>query len=99
MKVKELDNRDHNTTWVWTGENNFVEVNPVELFQNMVENCYNDDMAFLVSVLVQFMEQDMEYHMDNELDIRDTKHNYIKSFAYYLKKMSDHLDNLEDEED
>lgn len=36
--VQSIDNRDPSTTWLWIGDD-YVEVNPFELIENMVENC------------------------------------------------------------
>lgn len=79
----EYDNRDTRTTTI----NNAIDVDPVELMGNMVENCYNDDMLFLFNMLVQFMEQDLEYHVDNDLDIHETREDYIEKFRNYLDGM------------
>jgi hypothetical protein len=38
IKVDEVDNRDSRTTWLWIG-NDYVEVDPVDLIENMLENC------------------------------------------------------------
>ena len=37
----EIDNRDSRTTWLWIGGygNEYLEVDPVELIENMIENC------------------------------------------------------------
>lgn len=79
----EIDNRDPSTTWIATT----IEVDPGELMGNMIENCYNDDMLFLFTVFQQFMEQDLEFHIDNDEDIKDTRHDYIESFRDYLTGM------------
>ena len=42
LKVEYLDNRDPGTTWLIiedTEDQDYVEVNPFELIENMVENC------------------------------------------------------------
>ena len=39
--IGDVDNRDTNTTWLWldgTATPSYVEVDPVELFLNMLEN-------------------------------------------------------------
>ena len=38
VEVTELDNRDTRTTWLWIGDD-YIEVDPVELIQNVIENC------------------------------------------------------------
>ena len=40
----ELDNRDQNCTWLHLPDGTVVEVDPVELFRNMLENAnvYDD---------------------------------------------------------
>lgn len=37
-EVQSIDNRDPATTWLWITDD-YVEVNPFELIENMVENC------------------------------------------------------------
>jgi hypothetical protein len=41
----EVDNRDQRTTWLWIGGygNQYLEVDPIELIENMVENCIDDE--------------------------------------------------------
>lgn len=77
------DNRDCNTTTI----NNAIDVDPVDLMGNMIENCYNDDMLFLFNMFVQFMNQDLEYHMDIEQDIHETREDYIVKFRDYLTSL------------
>ena len=36
--VASVDNRDYRTTWLWIGRD-YVEVDPVDLFTNMIDNC------------------------------------------------------------
>lgn len=37
-----MDNRDQNTTWLWLNETDYVEVDPADLYRNMVENCFEE---------------------------------------------------------
>lgn len=40
-----IDNRDDHTTWLWPagyGVGSYVEVDPFDLFENMLVNCYED---------------------------------------------------------
>jgi len=36
--VVELDNRDQSETWLWLEDGSRVEVDPIELFENLLEN-------------------------------------------------------------
>ena len=36
--VLEVDNRDDRTTWLWLAGNKYVEVDPTDLYENMLEN-------------------------------------------------------------
>ncbi len=36
--VVEVDNRDRATTWLWISKSDYVEVNPTDLMNNMLEN-------------------------------------------------------------
>ncbi len=38
-EVTEVDNRDSRTTWLWISSNQYIEVDPIDLIKNMVENC------------------------------------------------------------
>ncbi len=39
-RVDLVDNRDARTTWLWIdGETRFIEVDPIDLLVNMIENC------------------------------------------------------------
>ncbi len=38
-EVESVDSRDDRTTWLWLNDGEFVEVDPVELHANMLENC------------------------------------------------------------
>ncbi len=40
VAITEWDNRDPATTWLWIDKVRYIEVNPVELIANMVENCH-----------------------------------------------------------
>lgn len=55
--VRETDNRDTNTTWLWldgTSTPSYVEVDPIDLFVNMVDNLDPDDKDEVIErVLLQ----------------------------------------------
>ena len=36
--VIEVDNRDSRTTWLWINQTEYVEIDPVALMNNMLEN-------------------------------------------------------------
>ncbi len=36
--VVEVDNRDSRTTWLWIGVSDYVEIDPIDLLENMLEN-------------------------------------------------------------
>jgi hypothetical protein len=38
VEVESTDNRDVNTTWLWIEPNAYVEVDPVDLLLNALEN-------------------------------------------------------------
>ncbi|MEE8599428.1 MAG: hypothetical protein V3S69_08010 [Dehalococcoidales bacterium] len=39
VPITETDNRDSGTTWLWISWEDYIEVNPVELINNVIENC------------------------------------------------------------
>lgn len=38
LEIKEIDNRDEVTTWLWIDDGHYIEVNPRELLHNAHEN-------------------------------------------------------------
>jgi hypothetical protein len=38
IPILDTDNRDDSTTWLWINQREYVEVNPKELMENMIEN-------------------------------------------------------------
>jgi len=42
VPIKSVDNRDERTTWLWLNELQYVEVDPVDIYNNMLENCQED---------------------------------------------------------
>ena len=85
MSISELDNRDQGATWIWLPDirqNSYVEVDPGELYGNMIENCYNEDILFLFKRFqVYLAEQDS----DNVKDDVSTDH--IAKFRDWLTDM------------
>ncbi len=39
QEVVQVDNRDPGATWLWLSLSDFVEIDPVDLVENMIENC------------------------------------------------------------
>ncbi len=46
-EVIEVDNRDERTTWLWISRSDYIEVDPVDLIGNMIENCRPEPMNLL----------------------------------------------------
>ena len=38
-----VDNRDPRTTWLWISPTEYIEVDPINLVTNMVENCFEPE--------------------------------------------------------
>lgn len=38
VEVKEVDNRDFRTTWLWIDDDHYIEVDPLELLENAIDN-------------------------------------------------------------
>ena len=38
-EVRRVDSRDDHTTWLWISDDEYIEVDPVELHHNMLMNC------------------------------------------------------------
>ncbi len=41
VPITEWDNRDPSETWLWIDQHRYVCVDPVEMIENMIENCCN----------------------------------------------------------
>ena len=80
LHVKQLDNRDSRTTWLWLDSLMYIEVDPVDLMRNMIENCYNEDMEFLFEQFERFLDK-VEEETD---DIKSERKTYLKPFAQFL---------------
>ena len=39
VDIKEWDNRDPSETWLWIDKHRYISVDPVEMIENMIENC------------------------------------------------------------
>lgn len=83
VDVTEVDNRDQGATWLWIGDD-YVEVDPVELISNMIENCYNEDVSFLFNRLNTYL-QDIDERFPDIKDDMDTDH--IVAFRDYLNNL------------
>jgi len=49
-KVVESDNRESDTTWLHLEDGTYIEVNPAELFSNMIENNVESKLLELMNV-------------------------------------------------
>ncbi len=38
LTIQRVDNRDTSTTWLWLNDTDYVEVDPLDLFDNAIEN-------------------------------------------------------------
>jgi len=50
--IVEIDNRDDRTTWLHLEDGSYVEVDPIELFINMLENNYPHKDEFVAKLEV-----------------------------------------------
>ena len=76
------DNRDMSETWLTLPDGTVVDVDPVELFKNALENCYSEGIShqsgtqFLVTVLDGYLDichQALKNDMDVD-DVLDVQH-------------------------
>lgn len=51
IEVQCVDNRDFRTTWVWIDDNKYVEIDPLDLVRNAIENLPEDEQAPLLDAL------------------------------------------------
>ena len=81
VTVTCTDNRDQGTTWLWINESEYVEVNPVDLMGNMIENCYNEDVLFLFEQFHRYLDK-----IDEETeDIKEERKTHLIPFAEFLQ--------------
>ncbi len=45
VEIVGYDNRDTNTTWLWISPTKYVEVDPTDLYNTMLDNRSNPDVA------------------------------------------------------
>ena len=81
--VQDVDNRDQRTTWLWITQD-YVEVDPIDLMENMIENCYNEDVLFLFERFRMYLD-----HLDDTVeDIKsDRSRDHIVQFRNHLNSL------------
>jgi len=57
VKIKETDNRDIYTTDVILENNTVVEINPINLFENMILNRDNEELELMFNKLVKKLKE------------------------------------------
>ena len=58
--IVKTDNRDPSTTWLHFADGSYVEVNPAELFSNMIENNTEPKMSEFFNIddeIAAFLER------------------------------------------
>jgi chemotaxis protein histidine kinase CheA len=45
VTILSTDNRDFRTTWLWIDNKRYVEVDPLDLLKNAIENCDEQEQA------------------------------------------------------
>lgn len=45
LEVVDTDNRDESTTTLTLSDGSTVDVNPIELVKNMIDNCFDSDVS------------------------------------------------------
>lgn len=51
VDIKSTDNRDPHTTWLWINDRQYVEVNPIELVYNVIENLPEEEQPELTKLI------------------------------------------------
>jgi len=51
VKVESVDNRDFRTTWLWLDGSHYVEVDPIDLVENAVENLPEEEQEHYSGLL------------------------------------------------
>ena len=57
VEIKETDNRDIYTTDVILENNTVVEINPINLFENMILNRDNEELELMFNKLVKKLKE------------------------------------------
>jgi len=81
--VQDVDNRDQRTTWLWITQD-YVEVDPIDLMENMIENCYNEDVLFLFERFRMYLD-----HLDDTVEVikSDRSRDHIVQFRNHLNSL------------
>jgi hypothetical protein len=83
-----IDNRDQMTTWLWiNGETEYIEVDPIELMTNMVENCHHVPFIDRESFLTHVMKRALEYA--DEAEHQDGQEYWENNFKDVPEMLSD----------
>tara|TARA_R110000787_G_scaffold44299_1_gene108767 strand:+ start:1330 stop:1527 length:198 start_codon:yes stop_codon:yes gene_type:complete len=57
VEIKETDNRDIYTTDVILENNTVVEINPINLFENMILNRDNEELELMFNKLIKKLKE------------------------------------------
>jgi len=82
LEVKEIDNRDITTTTLHFSNGDHIEVNPLELLENNLENSGQDDIAQQINKLVN-QEQDEEVKESELKEESGLKFSQVKEGKIY----------------
>ena len=58
VDIKETDNRDISTTDLILDNNTVVEVDVIDLFENMLENCGNEEVLDMFYVMIKKLNEE-----------------------------------------
>ena len=58
VKINESDNRDISTTDLILDNNTVVEVDVIDLFENMLENCGNEEVLDMFYVILEKLNEE-----------------------------------------
>lgn len=63
----ETDNRDVNTTWLTLPDGTVVEVDPIELFRNAMENV-SEGVGLMASLSIKNLLEEVDRTIDEAMD-------------------------------
>ena len=58
VEINETDNRDISTTDLILDNNTVVEVDVIDLFENMLENCGNEEVLDMFYTLIEKLNEE-----------------------------------------
>lgn len=76
--ILKTDNRDLTTTWLWTDNHKFIEVNPWDLVKNALENHHDTPVTTLALTVIERLEHYLAIQDKGDDDVGDIYDNMVE---------------------